>query len=122
MTYLYPENYVFPAPTQPAVDPARDFDHALSLIRSAVPPEGPPLTVSVLVAIVCGYFPKAYTQTLSVDDDPAQVLAAARAGVRDIRVFPSVRTAHIRRTEAQELVEQVIEERSPTWTYEDDEG
>lgn len=112
---LYPVDYVEPEPV-PRVVTGRDFEHALSLIRAAVPLEGPPLEMWKLVAIICGYTPTQINDTITVDDNPGQVLMVARNNVPRVQIIASEKTNHIRRHEAIELVKQVIEERRDSWT------
>ncbi|MFA4974536.1 MAG: hypothetical protein WC683_18165 [bacterium] len=110
---LYPVNYEEPkAETKPAV--GRDEAAALALIRAAVPAGGKPLPVAQVRKLVCGDQPQYAIVAQGPDPSKAMAEAIEAVAVGQPVIGPAA-TAGFLPEEVDTLVQQVIEERKPSW-------
>lgn len=120
---LYPVGYKKPKETpESPPDPAtvgRDLDAAKALIKAAVPEGGNPMAAGQLVELVLGTIitnPAVQTVVVArVDDDQSAAIEAVRGHRPSEVIRGPAACSSLHEREVRALIDEVIEERRPTW-------
>lgn len=122
---LYPIGYAEPVPPAPPPDDettGRDFARLRTIIRAAVPPAGPPMSMHQIAHIVYGRQSQNGSFLRVGVDAPASIRAAARDDTPTLAATGIVADSactSILRSEARVIFDEVVAEREATWTFQE---